>query len=319
MSLALPILILIVSLAVLLFASDKVIDAASLLADRMNVSKMAIGLTIVAVGTSLPETAASVAAALTNHPQIAVGNVIGSNICNIGLIIGLPALFAPVVCRRAVLQREGYIMIVVSILVWTLATELGTIGQLTGAFAIVTFGLFILWAIKAGGKEKALDEVPNRTEGELATTTGAIILKLFVSFVLVIVASKFLVNSAVDLARALDVSESVIALSLIALGTSLPELSVSFSAIRKSEGDLLVGNIIGSNISNILLVLGITAIITPFDIEPTSMKFDLPIMIATAIMLVAFLWKPGGIGRIKGSILLLTYAAFLYRCIAMPL
>ena len=319
------------SLIGLLVASDIFVDAVVHLARRLGVSTMVVGLTVVAIGTSLPETAAGVAAALNGHPQIAFGNVVGSNICNVGLILGLPALFISIVCDKRVLRRQGLLMIVLTAAFWAWVSWTGSIGRIEGAISILAFAAFVFWVFRSTeNSPNKLGEQPWEEVAEEAlhggeetherdqSSFGLLALKILVALVGIFVASEFLVESTVEIAKGFNVSENIIALSMIALGTSLPELSVSFAAARKREGDILVGNILGSNISNILLVLGVTASIRPFEVNPITVLIDIPLMLVFSLLMVLFLYQRSGINRSKGVLFLLLYTGVLWRCVALP-
>ena len=319
-------IILVVSLAVLLYSADQLIDTVVKLAKGLNVSTMVVGLTVVAIGTSLPELMASSAAAIKGHPNIAVGNVIGSNVCNVGLILGLPALFFPILCRRSVLQREGVLMLLATA-AFLLLAFLGGLNRLFGGVFVLAFIAFVYFAFQAGEEEDSQtpsepaeekEEETERSAVEESKRIRIVILKMMGFLVALLASSEFLVRATVSLASAMGVSEGVIAISMIAFGTSLPELSVSIAAAKKNQGDILVGNILGSNISNILLVLGATALITPFSVHPVSLYFDLPLMSLLAVLMLVFLWQTNGITRHKGMTLLGLYGLMILRCAFFP-
>jgi len=328
------IIILIVSLVCLLLSADRLIDVVVLLAERLKISTMVIGLTVVAIGTSLPEAAASVAAALEGHPEIALGNVIGSNICNVALILGIPALIGPIVCARSVLRREGFLMLSLSFFLWGLALVKAQISGRVGIFFILGFFTYIFLVFRFGQADRTVEEnseveknskIEKNTDAQVecekhpehcsvfATTT-----KLVLSIIVLLLSSKYLVEATISLAKGLGISENVIALSVIALGTSLPELSVSIAAVRRNQGDILVGNILGSNISNILLVLGLTSVISPINIEPLTTNLDIPMMLLTSSLMLAFLWDKVGISRGRGIFFLIIYAVGVARCFCFP-
>ena len=253
---------LLFSLAGVVFSADMMVTGVVQLAKRLQVSTAVVGLTVVAIGTSLPELAASVAAALSNHPEIALGNVIGSNICNIGLIIALPAVFYPISCSDKLIRQEGYQMVFVSISIWGLGYYLGELNFALGIVMVLTFCFYIYWVfrnsdkIQEEGKQALADESPEQvyktrpsrqTQAEAQNFRVAAVkakpkgpedielrediheisitfFKIIVSLALLIISSEFLVGSTVELAKIAEVPESVIALSLIAFGTSLPEL-----------------------------------------------------------------------------------------------
>jgi cation:H+ antiporter len=307
-----------VSLIVLIYAADVFVRCVVLTANLLRIPPMVIGLSVVAVGTSLPELASSVVAALNNHPEIALGNVIGSNICNVALILAIPAFIAPVVCARKTVVREGYLMIGLSLVTWCVGLVGMSFLREIGVLFLLGFVVFLIWVFKS--KDVQLDE---QVSGEVSTESSKRltlnVIKLIFSIAIIWISSEFLVKSAVQLANWLGVSESIIALSLIALGTSLPELSVSIAAVRRKEGDILVGNIVGSNISNILLVLGASAVIHPIQTSWELVYLDMPMMIVTSLAMIIFLLQKSGITRIKGVFLLSLYAIFIWRFFAFSL
>jgi len=307
----LDILIFLLSLAGLIYSADYFIDRSVELSEKFRLPKMVVGLTIVAIGTSLPEAAASLVASLSGHPEIAIGNVVGSNICNIALILGLPALLAPIVAGEKFVKRDGRLMLMVSILVFALAAFTGSIPSWAGSIFLGGFAAYIFYLLKFSENE---DESPESFGEEEYDSMLVFTAKLVASAGAIVLSSDFLVQSTVSLARALDVSEAVIALSLVAFGTSLPELSVSIAAVKKQEGEILVGNIFGSNISNILMVLGLASIVNPIPISQSILQIDLPIMLATSFLMVYFLSRPAGIDKPRGVLFLTIYAAVILRC-----
>ena len=310
-------LIFAVCLAALVYSSDSLIDTVAMLAERLKIPPMVVGLTVVAVGTSLPEVMASVAAAFKGYPEIAVGNVVGSNICNVALVLGFPALFYNINCSTKVIQKEGSIMLFTSVLLTAIGLFSLTITRGIGLVFVSSFFAFITFVFISakGGAKKQEEETTEIQETEQSSPFYVELLKVASMLVILLASSKFLVDSTVSLATAFGVSEAVIAISLIALGTSLPELSVSVSAARKKQGDILVGNILGSNISNILLVLGSTALVKPFGVSAQVAKIDMPIMLFLAACMYAFLYSEKGINRSRAIVLLTVYGLVILRCI----
>jgi len=320
-------LTLLISLAVLIYAADAFIDAVVLFAERMRIPPMVVGLTIVAIGTSLPELMASGAAAIKGYPEIALGNVIGSNVCNVGLILGLPALFTVITCSRAVVVREGMVMLFVTALLWGITAASGGLSRTTGFVFVVGFFAFIGWVfLKSSLERRRENETDNSDEDtdsaekthEDAQKIRGLMVKMLAALAALLISSEFLVRATVGLAQAWGVSEGVIAISVIALGTSLPELSVSIAAAKRNQGDILVGNILGSNISNILLVLGISSMITPFQVRPITLSLDFPMVALLSILMVWFLYRKEGIDLKRGVLLLVLYALVIVRCVMIP-
>ena len=312
------------SLAALIKSSDVFVDSAVLTAKRFRVSSLVIGMTMVAIGTSLPEVAASVTASLKGYPEIVLGNVIGSNICNIGLILGLAAFFAPISAKRKVLYQEGSFMVLLSIALWAIAWFYGEINRTSGALFLLLFCLSLLFVLRRSQKNRrnsgdGLEQVIEVVEAEEDPEDEIppllkLALKAILSLIILLGSCELLIQTTVEFAKILGVSQNVIALTMIALGTSLPELSVSIASAKRKEGDILVGNIIGSNISNILLVLGVAASLEPLSIKPITSQLDLPLMLIFALCMLLFLHKTRGLTRPNGGILLSLYALFLIRC-----
>ena len=303
-------LLFIVSIGLLVYSAGLLVDCAVQLAKSFRLSKAVIGLTIVAVGTSLPELSASLAGAIENHPDIAMGNVIGSNICNIALIVGLPALFFTVRCTRNLFLHEGVVMIFASATVWALALVYDGIPRTAGFLLVLAFVVFLVQLVQAKGDEQEEDAAPGKSGSLLRLA-----LKSTFSLGLLLLSSHFVVHGAVGLAQALGVSENVIALTLIALGTSLPELSVSIAAGKRGQTDILIGNIIGSNIANLLLIAGISAAVRPLPVNPASILFDLPAMVLLAVLLMLFLVRKHGVTRLHGLFFLLCYGLVICRAL----
>ena len=279
---------LIAGLVLLVAGAEVLVRGAAKLAAQFGIPPLVIGLTVVAFGTSAPETAVSVQSALNGSGDLAIGNVVGSNIANVLLILGVTALVAPLVVSRQLIRLDVPIMIGASLVTFGLAWD-GELSRFDGTLlfaGVLAYTGFLIYSARKdkGGdddefaKEFGLDEAPKPYAW--AINLGLIIAGL----VLLVVGSNFLVEGAVQLARALGLSELVIGLTVIAIGTSLPELATSIIAAFKGERDIAVGNIVGSNIFNLLLVLGGTAVLAPAGIAvaPAAISFDLPVMTAVA-------------------------------------
>lgn len=300
--------IFVVSLVALLYSADRLIDCVVDLARRFDVSTMVIGLTVVAIGTSLPEAMASAVAALDGRPQIAVANVLGSNICNVGLILGLPALMYVISCRDSVLLREGVLMLSTTAAMWVVLGGVGGMNRTMGVCFLLAFLGFVAFAVRGGG---GFDGGSEEEDKAPETSIYQTCLILVISFVVLLASSNGLVYGTKALALALGVPDKVVSITLLAFGTSVPELSVSFVAAKRGHGDILVGNILGSNVSNILLVLGLTAVINPFTTTQVLDGAELPIVALFAVLMIYFLSQKSGINRPKGMAFLLMYILFI--------
>jgi cation:H+ antiporter len=310
-------LIFVISLAGIIYFSDKFVDYAVHLAKILKLSSMTIGLTVVAIGTSLPEAITCALATLRGYPQIALNNVVGSNICNVGLIVGLSAIFGSVVCARSVVIRDGLVMVLVSFLLLLLAIFNGVLDTTLSAVFLLGFMAYLYWCFVKLPQKDAPKVVVVDSEKNLSLSVT--IFFSMCALAMVLICSEFLISSTLELAKALGISENIIALTLIAVGTSLPELSVSISSAKKGQGDLLVGSIVGSNITNILLVLGISASITPIELRAPEMLFlDMPIMIIFAVLMFVYLYTKEGINLSRGIFLLSLYSFGLLRSVLIP-
>lgn len=298
-------LFLLVGLVGLFLGGDMLVRGSVRVAQAMGLSPLVIGLTLVGFGTSAPELVTSLQAALTGSPGIAVGNVVGSNIGNILLILGLAALLRPIAVSRASLKRDGGVMVAASLIcVGILAV--GAMGRVTGLILVGLLALYLAWVFLL---ERGTQSPESGAERQPFPWT-ALALTL-AGLVITILGARFAVSGAVGLAESLGVSETVIGLTIIAIGTSTPELVTSIIAVRRGEGDIAFGNIIGSNIFNILGILGVTAVIAPLDVPAQIARFDGWVMLASALVLVFFAFTGLRIGRREGATLLVGYALYL--------
>jgi len=308
---------LIAGLVLLVAGAEVLVRGAAKLAAQFGISPLVIGLTVVAFGTSAPETAVSVQAALNGSGDIAIGNVVGSNIANVLLILGVTALVAPLVVSRQLIRLDVPIMIGASLVTFGLAWD-GELSRIDGALlfaAVVAYTLFLIISSRREKAAEADDEFakefglhePAKPHAGLINA-GLVIAGL----VLLVVGSNFLVEGAVALARALGLSELVIGLTVIAVGTSLPELATSIMAAFRGERDIAVGNIVGSNIFNLLAVLGLASLVSPLPIGVSSsaLAFDFPVMIAVAVACLPIFFAGYCIKRWEGALFLAYYVAY---------
>ena len=305
----------------LLLAGDLLVRGAIALAGQARIPPMIVGLTVVAFGTSAPELCVSIGAAFKGHPTLAIGNVVGSNIANVLLVLGLPALIHPTLCQQSSLRRDTLMVIAVS-LVFTAFCFQGPLGPLQGA--VLVAGLLALLTLSArdarrSGSGGAPCEELERVLG-LPTSPGMIGLFLLLGGAGLPLGAHLLVGGAVGMAEALGVSSAVIGLSVIALGTSLPELATTVIAALHRSSDVALGNVLGSNLFNILAIMGATAVVSPMPIPvPESfLRFDLLVMLAASGLLAWFAWRRGSIGRSWGTALLAAYAMYLMLLFRAP-
>lgn len=298
------ILLLISSLIILTLGAEGLVKGSSSIAIKFGITPLAIGLTVVAFGTSSPELVVSVAAAWKGQSDIAFGNVIGSNIFNIGIILGLTALICPVKVNSKVVRRDGFIMVIVAVLLIFLG---GNITRSTGiAFfiGIVSYTLINIYLARQETLNIA-DTIPRQNESMLTD-----LFYIIGGLLALVIGSRLLVSSAVDIARAIQVSEAVIGLTIIAAGTSMPELATSVVAALRREADIAVGNVIGSNIFNILGILGLSSILSPIK-TVSNFSFDILIMVGISILVLPLLYSKLKLERWEGVLLLVGYSIYL--------
>ena len=299
-------------LIALIYGGAWLVRGASNLALSFGVSVLLIALTLVAVGTSMPELLVSLQAALVGKSALAIGNVIGSNIANIGLILGATGLIAPLGVKAILLRREIPIMILFSIFVYALSLN-GELDRLDGAILLLLYVGFNAMLYRLAKREQDerdrlladLDESPREKHSR-----GREFLWLLLGILALVFGARMMVEGAVNLARMAGVSELAIAITLVAFGTSLPELAASLSAAYHRETDLAIGNIVGSNIANLLLILGLTACLQPIRVERAETQTEFFVMIAFAVLLLPLL-RHHRLGRPGAALFLAAYAAFI--------
>lgn len=298
---------LLVGVALLYGGGETLVRGAAHLARSLGLSSLVIGLTVVAFGTSSPELASSLIAALQGSPDVALGNVLGSNIANIGLILGLSALLRPVLAQSRVVFRELPFMVLTGVLLIPLAWN-GRFGRLDGILMLAIFVTYI-WILFRTGEAPPGETEELLREGQ--QRRGVSVTLVVAGILLLTLGAKLLVTGAVGIARGMGLSEQLIGLTLVALGTSLPELATSLVAASKDEGDLVLGNVIGSNIFNVLFVLALTVIVVPIPVLLSTYGRDLVVALAFAIAPILFLLRHRRLDRWEGAVLLTGYAAYI--------
>ena len=323
-----------VGLVVLVWSADKFVDGAVGIAEFCGMSTLLIGMVIVGFGTSAPELTVSAISAAQGNPELALGNAYGSNIANIALILGATALISPILMQRSVIRGDLPILLLVSLLSIFLVWD-GSVSRVNGIVLLIVFAAamgYSIWREMKKAKAEKADDSQNssdtslQAEGESTqkSSLGKSILWLVLGFALLVASSRALVWGAVEIARALGVSDLLIGLTIVAIGTSLPELASSIAAARKGENDLALGNIIGSNLFNTLAVVGLAATITPMgDVEAAVVSRDMPLMTILTVSLMVLGFRRGGgdgrLNRIAGVILLLVYVGYLGLLVAQAL
>jgi cation:H+ antiporter len=298
----------------LVWGADRLVAGASALARNLGVSPLIIGLTIIAFGTSAPELVVSGVAASRGNPGLAVGNAIGSNIANIGLILGLTAVVYPLRVESETLKREYPVLMLIMILSFIMAGDL-LFDHTEGLLLLTGLIALVIWMVRFGLRRGPDDPLAEEFAAEIPKDmpTRWAVLWLLVGLVVLPVSSQFLVEGAIFIARSLHVSEAVIGLTIIAFGTSLPELAAALTSALRHEDDLAIGNVIGSNMFNILGVLGIAATIKPVSVEPLMLKQDFPVMFLFTVLLFFMAYGiqgPGRISRKAGVLLISLFLAY---------
>lgn len=302
--------ILIVGFLLLIQGADRFVDGACGIAAKLGIPQLVIGLTIVAMGTSAPEAAVSISAALKGSADITVGNIIGSNILNILVILGISAVFVTLHVAKSTVKIEMPFVILVTIVLWVLGWD-GKISLIDGIILLFLFVLFLVYLFKLSQNSTS---VQPEEQHKIISTPRAVWL-LIIGLVLIIFGSDLAVDAASEIARILGMSERFIGLTIVALGTSLPELVTSMAAARKGNADIAIGNIVGSNIFNILFVVGISALIVPVPFSHAFMP-DMCIAIGSAVFLWILCLTRKKVERPAGLILLIGYIAyFAFICL----
>lgn len=310
MNLILQIFLLVAGFYMLVKGADWFVDGASGIAEKFGIPQLVIGLTIVAMGTSLPEAAVSIAAALKGSADITIGNIVGSNILNVLIILGLTSLVTRVSVQESTVKIEIPFMIVITAILLILGVTGNQITLLEGVILWLLFLIYLAYLLKMAKQNPQ----PEEEKQEENLPIWRLLVGVIVGICLIVLGSDVSVDAATVLARMMGMSERLIGLTIVALGTSLPELVTSVSAARKGKADIAIGNIVGSNIFNILFVVGTTALITPV-VFASNFVVDTAIAIGAGALLLFFVWKNKELGKISGGVFLLGY--ILYAIFAL--
>ena len=306
----------IAGLILLIWSADRFVDGASATARHAGMPTLLIGMLVIGFGTSAPEMVVSALASLDGNPDLALGNAYGSNITNIALILGVTAIISPIAVQSTVLRRELPVLAVITMLSGYQLMD-GEVSGLDAAVLLVIFAGLMGWSVYQGMSGKG-DPLGGGVEGELDAapmSLGRALFWLVLGLVLLVVSSRLLVWGAVSIAASLGVSDLIIGLTVVAVGTSLPELASALAAVRKNEHDLALGNVLGSNLFNTLAVVGIAGAITPVPAEPVVLYRDWVVMAALTLALFVFGYGfrgagTGRINRFEGGILLAAYLGY---------
>lgn len=303
------ILYIIIGIALVLKGADLLTDGATALARRMNVPQIVIGLTVVAMGTSMPEFFVSLVSALKGTPDLAVGNVVGSNIFNTMLIVGVAAVVSPMVISKSTVSKDIPFAVLASVMLSVMCYD-GHISRVDGLVLFVVFVCFMIYTVRMARNGVEGQEAEGKDMAPLKS-----VLFVLAGLVLLIFGSDLFVGGATDVARWLDISEAVIGLTIVAGGTSLPELATSVVAARKGRSAIAIGNVIGSNVFNILMIVGITGMVSPMRIEGITM-FDLSVMLLSIVLLWLFSYTKYTVARWEGGLLIAMLCGYLWWLLA---
>jgi len=304
----------IVGLLLLIWGADRFVHGAAATARNMGVPPLLIGLTIVALATSAPEVLVSLVAAIRGEPDLAVGNAIGSNIANIGLVLGVVALLRPVELQSATLRREMPALLAVSLLAVSLFLD-SYLSRVDGLVLLTGLVIVMIWLTRLGVRSSASDPLKAEFDAEIPKhmSMRMAVLWLLIGIGTLLLGAELMVDGAVEIAKALGVSEVVIGITMVALATSLPELAVSVVSAYRGEYGLAIGNIVGSNIFNLLAVLGVAAAVHPAALPPSVLTLHIFVMVAFTLVLFAMTYEYEGRGRIsrfEGLALVVAYVAY---------
>lgn len=302
-------------LALLVWSADRFVDGAVATSARLGLPPLLIGMLVMGFGTSAPELVVSAIAASDGNPGLALGNAYGSNIANIGLILGLVAVISPLMVNSSVVRRELPVLGIVTLLS-ALFMMGGVISRLEGVLLLLMLALFMGVSVIIGlksSKDPVASEAEVLVENTMSLRAGLV--WTLIGLILLVISSRLLVWGAVEIAEGFGVSDLIIGLTVVAIGTSLPELASSISALRRKEHDMVLGNVVGSNLFNTLGVVGLAAVITPIEVGREVLLRDWSVMTSMTVLLVVFAigWRagrPGRINRFEGAVLLAMYAAY---------
>jgi len=311
-----PALALLLGIVILVISAEKFVEGAAAMAKRLGLPPLLIGMLIIGFGSSMPEMVISALSAYGGNPGLALGNAFGSNISNIALILGLTAVMTPIMVASSVIRRELPFLSVLTLLLAGLLYMDGNLSRLDGILLMALFTTIMGWSIYAGLKTES-DALAEEIEQQLATPLSLARAATYtiIGLIFLVISSRILVWGGVEIATSLGVSDLIIGLTIVAIGTSLPELAASIAAVRKGEHDLALGNVIGSNMFNTTIVIGITGMMAPTTLEPAILTRDVPVMIilTAALFVMAYNYRGnenGVITRLEGGLLLFAYAAY---------
>jgi len=309
-----PYLLLILGLATLVVTGDLLVRGAVGLSNRMGIPPLVIGLTVVAFGTSAPELVVSLSAAAEGAPGLSIGNVVGSNITNILFVLGVPALFFSIDCKQTGLRRSTAFMVFVSVLLIFLSLD-QTISFTDGLILIILLAGYLIYngveANRMRKKGQAIEEIVEEID-DAPDDTRKITIYLLIGIIGLPLGGKLTTDSALDIAKIMGVAESAVGLSIVALGTSLPEFAAGMAAALRRQSAVAIGNAVGSNIFNILSIIGVTSMIIPLHVDSNFLQFDYWVMLLISVGLLPIVFMHRSIGKFEGLIMAAFYVIYLY-------
>ncbi len=307
----LQLLFFVVGLVVLYFGAEWLVKGAASLAIKYGIRPMIVGITVVALATSMPEFVVNFVAALSGEDNLALGNIVGSNICNIALILGISALVIPLTVAPSTLRKEYPIMMLVMVVFYLVSLD-GTISQIDGAILIAGLISFFLYLIRDTRKNSQANLPPQDEASEAKPLSQTMrILYILGGMVGLSLGARIMVDAAVNIAESLAISPVIVGLTVVAIGTSLPELAASVAFALNKQVDMSVGNVLGSNMLNVLFVVGLVSMINPLSVDTASIQIHFPVMLAFCVILLPIAWTQYRITRLEGSMLLVGFIGYV--------
>ncbi len=302
-----------IGLGLLYLGAEWLIRGAASLALKYGIRRLVVGITVVALGTSMPEFVVNIFAALSHEDGLALGNVVGSNICNIALILGTSALILPLVVSPGTLRKEYSIMMAVMGLFYLMALD-GVISQMDGLILVaglIAFMVFLVIDGKRHARKRNPDEISDFERKDMVSSNWKKATLVIGGIILLTVGARLMVLSAMEIADWWGVSSVVVGLTVVAIGTSLPELAASLVSVFKEDPDMSMGNVLGSNLLNVLFVIGLVALIRPLSVETESLRVHFPVMLGFGVLLLPLAWTSYCITRLEGGVLLTGFVAYM--------
>lgn len=306
-------LIFAVGLGVLYLGAEWLVRGAASLALKYGIRRLVVGITVVALGTSMPEFVVNLFAVLVDDHGMALGNVVGSNICNIALILGASALVLPLVVKKGTLRKEYPIMMGVMVLFYLVSLD-GQISQLDGLLLVLGLIAFLVYLVvdtKKNIEQVSIDELPEVERRDVTSSTSRKVVLLLSGMLFLAGGARLMVLAATNMANAMGIDHVIIGLTVVAIGTSLPELAASLVSALKKDPDMSIGNVLGSNLFNVLFVIGLVSMIQPLSVETEALQIHFPIMLAFGVLFLPIAWTSYKITRLEGGFLLTAFAGYI--------